>query len=122
MRVTLDGQMVFDEQSPTFSISSFSRDSIERAVPGLNGVLSIDLGQRGRKIKQTGTLRAKSRPQLDERISVISTHMDGETHTLVTADGRQFSSIRIDSFRLGQEYINGTGASVDYEIIYTQLA
>ena len=121
MRVTLDGQMLFDEQALELSVSSFSRDSIDRAVPGLNGVLSIDLGQRGRKIKQTGTLRAKSRSQLDERINGISACMDGDTHTLIAADGRQFSNLRIDSFCLGKEHVDGAGISVDYEITYTQL-
>lgn len=122
MRVTLDGQTLFDEQALELCLNSFSRDSIERAVPGLNGVLSIDLGQRGRKIKQTGTLRAKSRSQLDERIGDISACMDGNTHTLIAADGRQFSNLRLDSFTLGKEHIDGAGISIDYEIIYTQLA
>ena len=122
MRVTLDGQAVFDEQALELHVSSFTRDSIDRAVPGLNGVLSIDLGQRGRKIKQTGTLRAKSRSQLDERIIGISACMDGDTHTLIAAKGRQFSNLRMDSFTLGKEHIDGTGISADYEIIYTQLA
>jgi len=79
MKVTLDTQMLFDEQSLEISARSFSRDSIERTVPGLNGVLSIDLGQRGRKIKQTGMLRAKSRAKLDERIGRIAAFMDGDT-------------------------------------------
>jgi hypothetical protein len=121
MRVTLDGQMLFDEQALELCIGTFSRDSIERAVPGLSGVLSIDLGQRGRKIKQTGTLRAKSRLQLDERIGVISAYMDGDTHTLIAADDRQFSDLRMDSFKLGKEHIDGAGIGFDYEIIYTQL-
>jgi hypothetical protein len=121
MRVTLDEQALFDEQRLEIVAGSFSRNSIERAVTGLNGVLSIDLGQRGRKIKQTGTLRAKSRSQLDERISVISAHMDGETHTLIAADGRQFSNLRMDSFTLNKEHIDGAGISIDYEIVYTQL-
>jgi len=122
MRVTLDGRALFDQQRLEIEAGSFSRDSIERAVPGLNGVLSIDLGQRGRKIKQTGTLRAKSRSQLDERINDISACMDGDTHTLIAADGRQFSNLRMDSFTLGKEHIDGAGISVDYEIVYTQLA
>jgi len=75
MKVTLDAQK-FDEQALEITADSFSRDSIERSIPGLNGVLSIDLGLRGRKIRQTGTLRAKSRTQLNERISKISAFMD----------------------------------------------
>lgn len=121
MKVTLDAQMLFDEQTLEISASSFSRDSIERAIPGLDGILSIDLGQRGRKIKQTGTLRAKSRAQLDERISNIATFMDGDTHTLTTGTGKEFTNLRMDSFKTCTEHADGTGIVIDYEIIYTQL-
>jgi len=121
MKVTLDSQMLFDEQALEISTGSFSRDSIERTVPGLDGVLSIDLGRRGRKIKQTGTLRAKSRAKLDERINKIAAFMDGDTHTLIASSGREFANLRMDSFKAGTENANGTGIVVDYEIIYTQL-
>jgi hypothetical protein len=121
MKATLDSNILFDEQTLEISAGSFSRDSIERTVPGLNGVLSIDLGRRGRKIKQTGTLRAKSQVQLDERISKIATFMDGNTHTLITSDGREFVNLRMDSFKTGTENANGIGIVVNYEIIYTQL-
>jgi len=121
MKVTLDTQMLFNEQALEISAGSFSRDSIERTVPGLDGVLSIDLGRRGRKIKQNGTLRAKSRAQLDERISKIAVFMDGDTHTLTTGSGREFANLRMDSFKAGTEHADGTGITVDYEIVYTQL-
>ena len=121
MKVTLDAQTLFDEQALEISPESFSRDSIKRTVSGLDGVLSIDLGRRGRKIKQTGTLRAKSRAQLDERISKIAAFMDGDTHTLITSRGREFANLRMDSFKAGSEHADGTGIFVDYEIVYTQL-
>ena len=121
MKVTLDNNILFDEQALEISAGSFSRDSIERTVPGLNGVLSIDLGLRGRKIRQTGTLRAKSRAQLDERISKIAAFMDGDTHTLTTGSGRELAYLRMDSFKAGTEHADGTGIVVDYEIVYTQL-
>jgi hypothetical protein len=121
MKVTLDAQMLFDEQKLDIRTDSFSRDSIDRTIPGLNGVLSIDLGLRGRKIKQVGTLRAKSQTQLDARINKIATFMDGDTHTLTTSSGREFTNLRIDSFKIGTEHTDGTGIVIDYEIIYTQL-
>ena len=121
MKTTLDSNILFDEQTLEISAGSFSRDSIERTVPGLDGVLSIDLGRRGRKIKQTGTLRAKSRAQLDERISKIAAFMDGDTHTLTTGSGRKLAYLRMDSFKAGTEHADGTGIVVDYEIVYTQL-
>ncbi len=122
MRVTLDGQVLFDAQPLEIEASSLSRDSIERTVPGLNGVLSIDLGQRSRKIRQRGTLRAQSRAQMDQRIAEISAYMDGGTHTLVAANGRQFSNLRMDSFKVDAERADGAGISVDYEVVYAQLA
>lgn len=122
MKTTLDGQAMFDDQGLKIEAGSFSRDSIERAVPGLDGVLSIDLGRRSRKIKQSGTLRAMSRSLLNERINSISACMDGGTHTLIGTDGRQFSDLRMDSFNPGKEHVDGAGISVDYEIVYTQLA
>jgi hypothetical protein len=121
MKVTLDAQMLFDEQALEINADSFSRDSIEKTVPGLDGVLSIDLGLRGRKIRQTGTLRAKSRTQMDERISKTAAFMDGDTHTLITGSGREFTNLRMDSFKTGTEHADGSGIMVDYEIIYTQL-
>ena len=121
MKTILDTQMLFDEQTLEIETGSFSRDSIERTVPGLNGVLSIDLGKRGRKIRQNGTLRAKSRAQLDKRISKIAAFMDGKTHTLITSSGTEFNNLRMDSFKATAERANGTGITVDYEIVYTQL-
>jgi len=121
MKVTLDSQMLFDEQALEISSGSFNRDSIERTVPGLDGVLSIDLGLRGRKIRQTGTLRSKSRTQLDERISKIAAFMDGKTHTIVINSSRELANLRMDSFKTGTEHADGAGITVDYEIVYTQL-
>ena len=121
MQVTLDGQRVFGEQPVEIRNGSFRRASMERTVPGLDGVLSIDLGHRHRQITQTGTLRAESRLQMDGRISTISAHMDGHTHTLATGN-REFGHLRMDSFKILSEHMDGVGIRVDYEIIFTQLA
>jgi len=121
MSVTLDGQSLFDEQQLEIEPGSVGRDSIERTVPGLDGVLSIDMGGRGRKIKQRGVLRAKSRPQMDDRISVISAYMDGDTHTLVASGGKAFDNLRMDVFKVSKERTSGGGVAIDYEIVYTQL-
>ncbi|OHB61517.1 MAG: hypothetical protein A2167_02735 [Planctomycetes bacterium RBG_13_46_10] len=121
MNITLDGQMLFDEQDLEIQPSGFNRTSMEKSVPGLNGVLSIDLGQRSREIKQKGTLQAKSSRLLDKRIAAISAFIDGDTHKLVTNAGRQFDNLRMDVFKLYNERISGAGVAVDYEIVYTQL-
>jgi hypothetical protein len=122
MGVTLDGRRLFDELELEIQSAGFDRDSIERRVPGLDGVLSIDLGERGRKIRQRGVLRTGSRSQMDERISTISSYIDGNIHTLVTSKGEKFDNLRIDAFKATKEGISGSGFCCDYEIIYTQLA
>lgn len=121
MSVTLDGQILFDEQSLEIEPGSVSRASMERAIPGLDGVLSVDMGGRGRKIKQKGVLQAKSRLQMNDRISVISAYMDGKTHILVASGGEEFDNLRMDVFKVCKERAAGSGLSVDYEIVYTQL-
>ena len=121
MSVTIDGQTPFDEHQLEIETGSFNRDLIERSMPGLDGVFSIDLGRRCRKIKQTGTVRARSRAQLKERISVISALMDGDTHMLVTDNGETLDNLRMDSFKTNKEQTDGIGIVVDYEIVYTQL-
>lgn len=122
MSVTIDGQTLFDEHQLEIETSSFSRDSIERRMPGLDGMLSIDPGRRCRKIKQTGTLRAISRAQMNERIDAISAIMDGDTHTLAPDSGEALDNLRMDSFKANKEQMDGIGIVVDYEIVYTQLA
>ncbi len=122
MSVTIDGQSLFNEHDLEIEAGSFGRDSIERKIPGLDGVLSIDLGRRGRKIRQTGTLRAKSRTQMNKRITAISAIADGDTHTLVTDIGESLNNLRLDSFKTNKERTDGIGIVVDYEIVYTQLA
>ena len=122
MNVTIDGQSLFDENELEIEAGSFDRDAIERKIPGLDGVLSIDLGRRRRTIRQTGTLRAKSRMQMNKRIAAISSIADGNTHTLVTDTDGNLENLRLDSFKTSKERTDGIGVVVDYEIVYTQLA
>ena len=120
MSTTLDGLKLFDENQLKIEIGSYARDVIEKSSPFLEGVISIDLGRRSRKINQKGSLRAKSRNALNERISVISNLMDGKIHTL-TSGSIQYQNLRFDSFKVISEREDGTGLVADYEIIYTQL-
>lgn len=121
MSVALDGQAIFDEQGLTITVGSPSRASVERAFAGLDGMLSIDLGARSRQVRQTGALHAPSRTAMSARTDAIAAFIDGQAHTLVTADGRVFANLRMDSFKRVAEYPGGPGVVVDYEIAYTQL-
>ena len=121
MSVTLDDSALFDEQGLHVEIDSHSRARIERAICGLDGVLSIDLGERTRAIHQKGVLRASGRAVMQARIDSITAFMDGGTHTLRTADGQEYGNVRVDSFRRLSECTTGPGVVVEYEIEYTQL-
>ncbi|MCK5640950.1 MAG: hypothetical protein KAJ19_09145 [Gammaproteobacteria bacterium] len=121
MATTLDSQKLFDQQQLKIELGSVRRDSLAKAIGGVDDVLSIDSGCRGRKLKQTGTLRAKSKLLLNERIGAVSAFMDGDTHTLITEDGEQFDNLRIDVFELTNERASGSGLAIDYKITYTQL-
>jgi hypothetical protein len=118
---TLDGQKLFDEQDIRIETGSYRRERIERGSPMLDGVISIDLGRRSRTIKQIGSLRAKSRTSLNERVLAISNFMDGNTHILVI-ECVIYKNLRMDSFVITGERADGTGIAVDYEIIYSQLS
>jgi len=117
MKTTLDGQALFDDREVTVVVGSPSRAAVERAIAGLNGVLSIDLGQRPRQIHQTGVLRSVSRTAMQARLNSI----DGRTHTLSTADGQVYSNLRVDTFKQLRERTGGPGVVVEYEVVYTQL-
>ena len=121
MKVTLDGQGLFDELQLRIEAESFNRDAVERAVAGLDGLVSIDLGRRSRVVRQKGTLRASSRPTMSERIEAIRVFMDGKTHTLESED-EKFEDLRVDMFKVGNNRPSGSGVCVDYEIVYMQLA
>lgn len=121
MSTTLDGQKLFDEQQLDIERGSISRGSIERSIAGLDGVLNIDMGSRGRKIKQTGVLTAKSKLQMQQRIIAVSAFMDGDTHKLITSAGEELDDLRMDAFEVIKERAGGSGLVVDYEITYTQL-
>ena len=121
MATTLDGQELFDECQLDIEADSLKRAFVERGATGQDGVVSIDLGGRDRKIKQKGQLRAKSKKQLDSKISAISALVDGKTHTLVTCDGDEFGDLRMDVFKVKKTMQAGSGPCCDYEIFYTQL-
>ncbi|MBN1359357.1 MAG: hypothetical protein JW993_02140 [Sedimentisphaerales bacterium] len=121
MSTTLDGKALFDEQDLQIEAGSFERASVERAAAGLDGTVSIDLGRRSRVVRQRGVLRAASRAALCGRTEAIMALVDGNMHTLVTADDRRYDHLRTDAFKLLDEHITGAGVVAKYEIVYTQL-
>jgi hypothetical protein len=120
MSVNLDGNRLFDEGA-AIEVGSVKRESIERAAAGLDGVVSIDIGERGRKIRQKGELRSRSKAEMKEKIEAISAFIDGDTHTLEDSEGQMFEDVRVDSVSIRNERASGSGVVADYEVIYTQL-
>jgi hypothetical protein len=121
MKARLDGQCIFDDEELGVQADSERREYIERAVDGLDGLLSIDLGERGREIKQAGVLRAGSESALRKKISTISVFIDGQTHTLTLDSGEEYDYLRMDSFEVRGKRPSGNGVCCEYEIRYTQL-
>lgn len=121
MRVTLDGKDLFGDRLH-FTVSSLSRASVQRSAAGLDGVVSIDLGKRGRTISQRGVLRATDREQLSRITEQISSFIDGATHTLVTRKLGVFEHVRMDSFEITKKRLSGAGITAEYEIVYMQHA
>ena len=121
MSVSLDGNKLFDEYQLELITESVTRQRIDMVVAGLDGTASIDLGQRGRVIRQRGILRAATVNQLEQKIGDISAYFDGAKHTLVTSDGRTFENLRIDRFESGKRQSAGDHVVCDYEIVYRQL-
>jgi hypothetical protein len=120
MRASLDGQELFDEPV-TIEVESLRRQSIERSAMGLDGVVSIDLGKRGRKIRQKGELRARSKTEMNNKVEIITGLMDGDAHTLATSQSEIFENLRVDSVGVKNERTSGNGVVADYEIVYMQL-
>ena len=119
---TLDGQRLFGEAEPQIEAFSLNRQWVERTVPGLDGVLSIDLGGRSRKLRQRGKFRARSNQELRMMVDAVATYMDGRTHEMVTHRGEELSNLRMDSMKVSPLRVSGPAVVADYEIFYTQLA
>ncbi len=121
MKARLDGQCIFDEEELSIQTGGERRECVERTVAGLDGLLSIDLGERGRQIKQAGVLRAGSEAALRRKISAISAYTDGQAHTLTLDNGEEYENLRMDSFEVKAKGASGNGVCCEYEIRYTQL-
>ena len=119
MRATIDETLEFEQKH--LEVGSYHRDSAERSVTGLDGMLSIDLGMRGRQLVQEGVLRAVSIEGLREKEVSFSNLVDGQTHTVALEDRRRFDNLRVDSLKIINEGRSGAGPWCIFEIKYTQL-
>ena len=119
--ILFNGERLFGGGQHLVLAMSWRRESVERGFAGLDGVLSIDLGMRGRTLKQRGRLSAGSVVAMAELTDDISSYIDGQAYTLVDQNGISYGNVRMDSFKLSGPIAVGNQASCEYEIVYTQL-
>ena len=120
--VTIDGLRVFGEGEHVLRAGSWQRKTIDQGFAGLDGVVSVDLGMRNRKLKQHGYMSAGNVRALTELIDAICVYIDGRVHELVDQDGVSYASVRMDAFSLVGPISKGSQARCEYEAIYTQLS
>lgn len=119
MRAKLDSTIEFEQLE--LQADSFTRDAEQRSACGVDGVLSIDLGMRDRKLVCKGALRAQSKAALKEKTNLIFSLMDGRTHTLMTKDNERFEDLRIDAVKIEKQVHNGASTNCEFEIKFSQL-
>lgn len=119
MWAILNEQIFIDRQS--IQPESWNHARAEKSGPGTDGVISIPLGRRSRRLFQAGTLRAQSRPALDNLVSRIESLAGTGDISLRTERGRTYRDLRIDTFQTGIALYAGTGFLCDFNIEYTQL-
>ena len=120
MRAVIDGS--FEIESVDLDVGGWVRQTKEKAGPGTDGVISVDMGRRQRAIKQRGVLRAVSRETLESKTGQFEQLADGKSHTLSIAGGKSFERLRIDKVVAGDIGQSGAGSLREISIVYTQLS
>lgn len=119
--ITLDGQPLFSSGPCELTPLSWHRRLLRRELPGLNGEIVLDLGVRGRLLRQTGRLQASSAFDLNGLLRLIVAFQDGRAHTLVDNHGITYPDVLVTSFELTTPLTAGRGFWADYRMEYLQL-
>lgn len=117
MRAKIDNTIEFELLK--LKADSWKRDSIEKSAAGLDGVVSVDLGRRKRKIKVCGFIESQSKSELDKKKELINALLDGKVHTLET--DTEYENVRIDSFEVVKDDHSGKGIGCEFELELSQL-
>ncbi|MCK5270187.1 MAG: hypothetical protein KAJ46_05350 [Sedimentisphaerales bacterium] len=120
--ITFNDEKLFGVGEHKLKLLSWRRETIERGFAGLDGVVSIDLGLRERKLKQQGRLSAVSTAALLKLMKEITNYIDGQAYKLVDQYGTVYEQVRMDSFTVPGSITSANQACCEYEIIYTQLS
>lgn len=119
--VRFDGQALFGLGKHVVKVSSRKREQVERGFGGLDGMVSIDLGERGRSIQQVGTLISQSVAELGVVKDRIEAYIDGMAYVLIDQDGRSLGQVRMDTFEAKDVVVLASQVRCGYDIQYTQL-
>ncbi len=117
MQATFDSAVEF--KALKIKAGSWDRAAIEKSAAGLDGVVSVDLGMRKRKIKVSGLVEAQSKSELSAKTARVEALLDGGMHTLEA--GAMYENVRVDSFAVVKEGVSGRGVSCEFEMELSQL-
>jgi hypothetical protein len=119
---TLDGESLFASGLHVVSVGSPSRRVTDVVFNGLSGGLTLDLGEDGREIVQTGVLSGSSAQALAILEAAIEAFIDGRPYTLIAPDGAEYPHCRVQRFdRLGPPCV-AAGWHQVYRLTYRQLS
>lgn len=104
-----------------FVVGGLAQRTVERSLPGADGIRLSAMGRTGRTITQTGTLVADHVAGLDAQIAAIEAALDGEPGELVDDLSRRWSDVVMLEF--APEGVTRVGArlAIDYTIRYSQV-
>ena len=120
--ITFNDEKLFGAGEHKLKPLSWRREAIQRGFAGLDGVVSVDLGRRERKLKQQGRLSAVSTAALLKRMEEITNYIDGQAYKLIDQHGTVYEQVRMDDFTILGSITSANQACCEYEIIYTQLS
>ena len=120
MGITLNDQRLFGTGRATLTVEPWQHGTQRHAVAGLDGIVNVDLGRRGRVIRQVGTLHADNERVLRERIRRIEALGDGVDCVLRTDDGACYANLSMDRFAVTSAVRHGAQVRCEYEMTYTQ--
>lgn len=119
--IRLDGQELFASGPAGLLPGPQARELRQRGLAGLDGLVVVDLGRRGREITQTGRLQADTLESLQDQFAAIEAFADGNEHSLEDDLGRRFPRVLLESFQLTTPIQRGRGYFCDYRAQYREL-
>jgi hypothetical protein len=118
---TIDGESLFASGPHGIVAGSPARRVKDQAFNGLGGGVTLDLGDGGRELVQTGVLSGATAQALAILEAAVESFIDGRAYTLVGPDGEDYPHCRLERFeRLGPPLAGARWHQL-YRITYRQL-